>query len=95
MTVSARVLYASVFRMGSVVFSIVEETAADAREIYSECVSTWDVISSGKCCTARMSSLSSIVRSASDTASPTFTPALWSSSAAALSFGFSLILEIN
>jgi hypothetical protein len=31
--VSARVLYAAVFLMGSVDFSMVEETAADAREI--------------------------------------------------------------
>ena len=32
-TVSASVLYACVCRIGSVVFSIVDETAADAREI--------------------------------------------------------------
>lgn len=42
-----------------------------------------------------MSSLSSIVRNASDTASPTLTPALCSSSAAARSFGFSLMLLVN
>jgi hypothetical protein len=34
MTVSARVLYAAVLRMGSVVEAIVEETAAVALDIY-------------------------------------------------------------
>jgi len=36
MTVSARVLYAAVLRMGSVVEAIVDETAAVALEIYQE-----------------------------------------------------------
>ena len=45
--------------------------------------------------TARMISLSSIVLSASETASPTLTPVFLSSSAAALKRGFSLILEVN
>ena len=34
-SVSERDLYAAVFRIGSVDFSIVEETAAEAREIYA------------------------------------------------------------
>jgi hypothetical protein len=33
MTVSAKVLYAAVFRIGSVDFSTAEETAEDARDI--------------------------------------------------------------
>jgi threonine dehydratase len=37
-TVSARVLYAAVLRMGSVVEAIVEETAAVALDIYKKCV---------------------------------------------------------
>ena len=45
--------------------------------------------------TARISSLSSIVLRASPTASPTLMPALRSSSAAARSRGFSLMLEVN
>jgi len=45
--------------------------------------------------TARASSLSSIVLSASVTASPTLTPPFLSSSAAARSRGFSLMLEVS
>ncbi len=45
--------------------------------------------------TARASSLSSIVLSASETASPTLTPPFFSSSAAARSRGFSLMLDVS
>ena len=45
--------------------------------------------------TARASSLSSIVLSASETASPTLTPRFFSSSAAARNRGFSLILDVS
>lgn len=45
--------------------------------------------------TARIISLSSMDFKASETASPTFTPVFLSSSAAARSLGFSLILEVN
>lgn len=45
--------------------------------------------------TARIISLSSIVLSASDTASPTLTPVFFSSSAAARRRGFSLILDVS
>lgn len=45
--------------------------------------------------TARASSLSSMVLSASVTASPTFTPRCLSSSAAARSRGFSFMLEVS
>lgn len=49
----------------------------------------------GETRTARMTSLSSMVLSASETASPTLIPAFFSSSAAARNFGFSLILEVS
>ena len=49
----------------------------------------------GRTHTARASSLSSIVLSASETASPTLTPPFLSSSAAARSRGFSLMLEVS
>ena len=45
--------------------------------------------------TARARSLSSIVLSASETASPTLTPRFLSSSAAARNRGFSLMLEVS
>jgi hypothetical protein len=49
----------------------------------------------GRTHTARASSLSSIVLSASETASPTLTPRFFSSSAAARNRGFSLILDVS
>jgi hypothetical protein len=49
----------------------------------------------GRTRTARATSLSSIVLSASETASPTLTPRFLSSSAAARSRGFSLMLEVS
>ena len=41
--VSVRVLYAAVFRIGSVVFSIVEDTRAVAREIYMHVRWMWQL----------------------------------------------------
>jgi hypothetical protein len=103
MTVSARVLYAAVLRMGSVVEAIVDETAAVALEIYQEGkkernhFERWRRKTDGMAWTrtARATSLSSIVLSASETASPTLTPPFLSSSAAARNRGFSLMLEVS
>jgi hypothetical protein len=81
--------------MGSVVVAIVEETAAVALDIYVYCKKRDSSGRQGVTLTARASSLSSIVLSASETASPTLMPPFLSSSAAARSRGFSLMLEVS
>lgn len=81
--------------MGSVVLSMVVETALVAREIYRHKMSFTKQRGMTVRHTARMTSLSSIVLRASETASPTLTPVFLSSSAAARKRGFSLILEVN
>jgi hypothetical protein len=91
--------------MGSVVEAIVEETAAVALDIYKklggkkekqkyeESVGKTD--DTARTHTARATSLSSIVLSASETASPTLTPRFLSSSAAARNRGFSFMLDVS